>query len=354
MSPIQKSTIIFLYLRQKHALPRGALRLYPLTQRKGGVDNKGDNIKLLETEEDIEKFCYFNKDVFINIFSEDQKKSKVYDMIFLDIDSNDLNKSYMRMFYICDTLTKNGIGYFVVFSGSKGFHVYVPFKPTLLQNYREAIIEWLKDKNISKYVDIQAIESNRVTRVPYSINSKSKKICMILGTDHTRFSLQSILDGSCVDELVMPHNENLGEILREFDRRVKSFSAGKGYEFVIGSESNIFSKFDYYPQCMQILVQEALEGTDLGHLERLEMGKFLLHVFGGNVDKVKSYYKKMSDYNERKTLYNLNYIIRKNLKMLKCDNMKQEGLCPFANQQECPFNPSINHYFSIEREQQRG
>ena len=67
------------------------------------------------------------------------------------------------------------------------------------------------------------------------------------------------------------------------------------------NKSKWFSKLEYYPECMQLLTTEAQRGTSLGHSERLEMGKFLLHVMGGDVDLVKPYYQLMPDYREEKT-----------------------------------------------------
>ncbi|KKL64425.1 hypothetical protein LCGC14_2165200, partial [marine sediment metagenome] len=80
MNSVQRLHIFLLYCRDKHPFPRGGLRLFPEIQRAGTETDP-----VLKSMEELEAFCKFNKDTFINLFSDDQKRSKTYDMIFLDI-----------------------------------------------------------------------------------------------------------------------------------------------------------------------------------------------------------------------------------------------------------------------------
>ena len=327
MSNQQRKEIFMLYFRDKHPIPRGMLRLYPELNRKGSVES--------ESVEDIlqmEAFLQFNIDVYINLFSDDQKRSKVYDMVFIDVDDSDNNIALEKKNKIVDTLNENGLRELYVFdSGSKGYHIYVPFESTLLSNFRAAVIGWLKSLGIDKLIDVSAIEPNRVTRVPYSINSKSGKECI---------PIQGF------NQLI--YNNGLGKIIKTFDKENRTSIVETKQR--LKKKSDIFSDEKYYPECMQILVNEAKQGTDLGHIERVEMGIFLMHVYGDDVKTCLEYYKKMSDYSEHVTGYQLNYISKQNLKSRQCDRLREEGICPFKSAEEakeqCPFYPSLNHWYA--------
>ena len=354
---LDKSTFFIYDRNYKHPYPRGGLRLFPIVSRKGEA-------QMFNSIEEMQKFCYLEKDVFINLFSEDQKKSKSYDCMFLDIDSSDLQKSFVMLIKVLRKLYKVGkiIHYHVLFSGSKGFHVYVPFEDMFLSNYRSAVMGWLKHIGVLEYIDTSAIEPNRVTRVLGSINSKSNRRCVYIGTrsDEDEWELDDIIKYSESDfytKMLPSKNfwwKNTILELKDFDRESKVY--GKSDGIVEGVRSKIFAKPDYYPECMRNLFDEAMSGTDLGHFERLELGKFLLHVTGGNIDLVKKIYSKMSDYNESKTEYNLNYITRRKLKLFGCEKMMIEGICPFTSkiqaEKECPFYPSINKTITKERKNQ--
>lgn len=327
MSPEQQSYIFFIYMRNKHPLPRGMLRLYPQLNRKGSSESESvGNIAQMEA------FLQFNIDIYINLFSDDQKKSKVYDMIFIDVDDTDSKFAALKLEKIIETIKSNGfVNYYIFDSGSKGYHIYIPFENTLLSNYRTAVIGWLKSLGIDRLIDISAIEPNRVTRVPYSINSKSGNECIPIKS-YTK----------------LERNNGLGKILKTFDveKRTKIVDSKQRLK----KRSELFSDEKYYPECMQILVGEANEGTDLGHIERLEMGIFLMHVYGDDIAKVIEYYSKMSDYRPHVTGYQLNYITKQNLKSRSCDRLREEGICPFKSAAEakesCPFYPSLNHWYS--------
>ena len=327
MNAKQKEAIETLYLRDKHSLPRIGLRLTPMLERRGEENP-------LSGMEDIEKFIKLNKDVFISLFSIDQIDSKEYDCIFLDIDDPIPRMAFIKLLTVCDTLKRNGImKYTILKSGSKGYHVYVRFKTVMLSNYRQCVLNWLKSVKLNEIVDVAAVETKRVTRIPYSNNGKGTQ-CIPIGNDELSLSLIPK-----EAELVVETNDNFHTALKKFD---ESEVRAKG--LIMDGESKLFNKREFFPECMGMLVDEALSGTDLGHHERFEMGKFLLHVHGGDINKVAKYYSKMSDYKPRTTKYQLNHIIIRNYKMSNCKNLRNNGMCPMANQSDCPFAPSLNHF----------
>ena len=332
----------YLYERGRDPYPRTALRLYPQLKRYD-----------LESWEQFEKFIYLNKDIYCALFSKYQRTEREYDMIFLDIDSHEMHMSYLLLDIVRERLEASGIEHYLInFSGSKGFHVYVPFRPTRLVNFRNAVLEWIRDIGIQDYVDTSAIEPNRVTRIPYTINSKSGLYCVPVGDRATKFTLESALErakiGQGLNNIHVLMNEDLGFKLKTFDQ-VTSSSGVLG--IVEGARSEMFANEKHYPQCMKRLVAMSKDGVPLNHDERLQMGIFLLHVYGGDVDQVAKYYELFDDYKEHTTKYQLNYAKKRKLKMMGCDNLTDVGICCVEHSQ-CPFYDSINHFVTKERKEQ--
>ena len=58
----------------KYPYPRGGLRLYPTLASRRGEQS-------LSSVDEVEEFTKLRKDVFLNLFSEDQKESKTYDCL---------------------------------------------------------------------------------------------------------------------------------------------------------------------------------------------------------------------------------------------------------------------------------
>ena len=345
---IDKSTLDLWHRNYKHPYPRGGLRLYPAVSRRG-------ESRQLTNVSDVLKFTQLQKDVFVNLFSEDQKASKTYDCIFLDIDDSDIKRSFRLLLAVTHKLERNGIKHYnITFSGSKGFHVYVPFELQFLSSYREAILGWLREIDLIKYVDVSAIEHNRVTRLIGTENMKSGRYCIYLGNEDVvdSLDLSDILEKA-------KGNVNVGELRLQFNdmRLLQKYDMEERHhtqhDDAMQSESKWFTKPEQYPECMQRLFHEANQGTALGHQERLEMGKFLMHVTGQDIDTVVKVYAKMSDYKEKVTRYQLQYIQQRDLKISRCDSMVEYGICPFATKaeakQQCPFYPGINKFVQLER-----
>ena len=150
----------------------------------------------------------------------------------------------------------------------------------------------------------------------------------------------AIADGDPDFQWAGKTNEGLAHTLRGFDSNLR-----RGTKLDFNGISEIFPRTEYYPPCMKRLVGAANKGIDLGHAERLEMGKFMMHVHAGDIDKVSPFYSKMSDFNEGITEYQLQYIKDTGQKMTRCDKLQDLGICEFEREKmctECPFYPSIN------------
>ena len=335
--------------KNKHIFPRGGLRLYPVTEAKR-------HEPFFESWEEIDAFTRYKKDVFVNIFSEDQKRSKMFDVVFLDIDDADVSVAFEKTIEILKALQDNGVvHYHCVYSGSKGFHIYIPMKDVFLRDYRYAVTEWLRKLKVLKLVDTNCLEPNRVSRLIGTVNAKSNTHCTYLGNeiDFELYTLEFMLDLA-----VQGHNVDMKEwvendmsFLKRCDRVIQPSKAVSGK---LVKKSVMWPLLKHYPPCMEALIVEATIGTDLGHFERLEMGKFLLHIYAGDVDKVIPFYRKMSDFDPAKTRYQLEYVKEKKLKMCGCKRLIDDGICPFVDRvtakEECAYYPSLNVAMRKDRE----
>lgn len=320
----QRQAIERLYLRDKHPFSRGLLRLKPHPPIR----------TLVENMQEIEKYCRLNRDVFLNVFSEDQLQSHEYDCIFLDVDDAWDKMARIKLVSLCATLDEEGIKKYTIFwSGKKGYHVYIKFKTITIQNYRRCILNWIEKIKIGKMIDMSAIEPNRVSRIPYSINSKSEKVVIPLGNDVRKVKGEPKEEESWTFEV----NEGLHTVIKACDTVERKASKQ--------SNSQIFGlNRDQYPDCMEALIQDAEAGISLGHTERLEMGKFLMKSTGNNIEEVSKYFALMPDYKENVTKYQLGYLEKRNYKMANCKTMQENGLCPMAKQEDCVFFPSLNRH----------
>ena len=340
----QQEIIKRLYLRDKHPIPRGALKFKPELQSARGED-------ALVTLTEIEDFIEINEDVFLNLFSEDQIKSKEYDMVFLDIDNVIPSLAWLQLQTVCSRLLENGVDHFTIIkSGSKGYHLYMLMDLMMLSSYRQAVQAWIKSVKIEKLVDMQAIEPHRVTRIPLSINGKSGKLCTVIGNEDNFKSINE--DDNPQVDLIFRKNMGLGRILKGFEEEVRREIEQRGV--ILGAKSKWFKHPSTFPECIKILYEEAMAGTSLGHAERRQLAIFLVHVTGGNVDEVEKVFEKMDDFNTSKTRYQIEYIIRNNHKNNACSTMEAEGLCPYKHEDmsECPFSPSMNRFVRKERTKQ--
>lgn len=327
--------------RDRYPYPRSLLRLYPEPCRS-----------VCQNRDEFLKFNLLNKDIYANIFSEYQLAEREYDMLYLDIDDSDLDVAYTKLVLLLSRLKAVGIEhYFIIFSGSKGFHVYVPFESVRLVEYRKSAVAFLQSINVLELIDIQVINTVRGMRLPYSVNTKSGFTVISLG-NRLVFSKEEILARSLAcehaDFEIIP-NVGLGKILLNWDGIVvKQNLAEKHSTIVKGSKSILFSDEQYFPPCMLRLYNLAKEGTPLNHVERMELGIFLLHIYGGDVEKVSRYYRAMGDWNPDITNYHLEYFIRTNQHLMGCDNLDKNGIC-CMDQDICPYSPSINRFLRIDK-----
>lgn len=288
--------------------------------------------KMIKSFNEFVKYYGLLYDLFIGLFDLAQQQRKVYDKIFLDIDADDILQAYASMRRVSVALSDEGIGHVITFSGSKGFHVYIPIKNVELNSYSMSVRRWLSAFSFSN-IDYQCIEPRRLCRVVGSINSKSGLYCVVVNP------------ASSISEIL--YNASVG-ISSDFNITKNDLSFLKAYDDDGDRQSNasgskLVLEYKSYPACMKKLYVKALLGQRLEHSERLELGIFLLKQID-DVDEVVKFYSLQDDYKHHITKYQLDYAKERKLKNSGCMKLSEDGLCPLSDMTKCPFYPSLNSY----------
>ena len=87
-----------------------------------------------------------------------------------------------------------------------------------------------------------------------------------------------------------------------------------------------------YPPCIAKLVEDATAGKNLSHTARFALATFLLNV-GMSVDEVVDLFRRMPDFREEITRYQVEHLAGLRGSKIKysppsCENMRSAGLCP--------------------------
>ena len=132
--------------------------------------------------EEFQAFAlHFKHNSYVTVFSDWQRKNDIYDCIPLDIDGDDENEAFSKRKELQQKLGLRVARY--VFSG-KGQHIYLDFRPIHLYDYFGTISQWLEDKGIDGLVDpLVAKDKRTMIRIPYSINTKTKRFAIPLDMD---------------------------------------------------------------------------------------------------------------------------------------------------------------------------
>lgn len=155
-----------------------------------------------------------------------------YDFV-LDIDHKDIKQAWEIANLVREVMRSTGLPFYIVFSGSKGFHFRVDW-PEIEHNSTFSLASWIETaKDIAKAIanevgfkfgdDIDNIyDVRRVIRVPYSIHPKTNSVALPLSDkEFNMFSGGGYLP---IDVLTNIFVKNRGLLKRPADwNRAKSF-----------------------------------------------------------------------------------------------------------------------------------
>ena len=279
---------------------------------------------------------YKDKDFYTNIFSEEQKQNKTIDTIWLDIDINKGDKNsenaYNKYLEVYDKIKQFEPR--SLYSG-RGFHINADFEPIKIKHYYPMVVSFLDKHKILDLIDKQTIELNRVSRVPYTKNTKTGLYCVPINNgDSLKEVIEYAKNPIPLREIKFKQNHSLREELIEINKNIKEYVVApfkNGYR-VIKSEKD-------YPPCIVKFLKD-IETGGLEHIARLQLAMFLIKMEKDD-NYISKIFKKTKDYNDRQTQYQLGYIRNRGLKLYGCEKMRTFKLCPTM---VCPFYPSCNFY----------
>ena len=95
------------------------------------------------------------------------------------------------------------------------------------------------------------------------------------------------------------------------------------------------NSFDDLPPCVRKGIELLINTGELVHEWRLHIAAYLLRVW--DYDEVVKLFSFASDYSEKITKYQLDYILKNDIYPYSCKNAKAVGICPVKDIKKCPF-----------------
>ncbi len=133
------------------------------------------------------------------------------------------------------------------------------------------------------------------------------------------------------------------QLANEWEQR-KDAHEFKDFSFGEGKASS-----EFFPPCLQEILKKAREGQNLVHNERLFL-VFLLHAINYSVDDIVSIFSNLPDFDEAKTLYQVNFALEKHYTPHKCETLKSLHFCKAS---EYADELCLKGYYSRNMEQQK-
>jgi len=266
-----------------------------------------------------------NSSAHVSVYSQVEWETKNASCLWFDIDGKDVldSSSFVNKFLPFLEVFKPT----VVYTGGKGFQIFLSFPLTKIMDLRGATMFFLRGLDgleWEPYIDKRKIGDWRsICRVPETPHRKTKKPSEILRYGYiTDFgvSLASVLE-------------------KKFGSGIVYAEEAKSKE---GSKSENMIEYIGFPPCIQKLLSMTKTG-EMDHEERIQLSIFLMK-WGFSQEEVKFLFSKMSDYRESTTDYQLSYLNERQIRLYSCRKSIELGICPIPKG-HCRYFPSLNWIF---------
>jgi len=125
---------------------------------------------------------YHRTDCYASVYSFNpfEGRKALVDTIFIDIDAPSLKVALKEAQALTKYLFELSITPRVYFSGAKGFHIYIDFKPADVQPRAiRKFVSMLACRLSLECIDMKVVgDSSRLSRLPFTINSKTSYPCV--------------------------------------------------------------------------------------------------------------------------------------------------------------------------------
>jgi hypothetical protein len=264
------------------------------------------------------------EDVYVCLYDT----SLTIDKIFFDIDSSSLDNAFDAVKRLLRRLEELDLPYIPVFSGKKGFHIYIPVKPWKPSNIETAKAV-LRDVQESLAGDIREADKHvfgdvrRKVRFPNTLNNSN--YATPLPSHFTSWSLSQVIDWSKkprdVDYDAKPIDL---EVLTDVDVHYydhNSHQLASTYTAPVSAVSVL--------RLLRPCVAEALlSDKEPPHMLRVEMVSELMWL-GFTEEQVVGFIKTLgwSDFDEKVTRYQVHNIFSRMYKPLTCSKLRDFVRC---------------------------
>jgi len=267
-----------------------------------------------------------NKGVYVSLY--DTNVEVTIDKFVFDLDcKTNLNKALEDTIVLVERLKKKSIPCSVIFSGSKGFHVYGLLKPKKLSRdiatYYLAHLQRDLSKGIET-VDAHLIgDLRRMIRVPNTMNNNH--YCAPLPTNFQKMTLEEILNYSTRIRTRTLHFtrgilKSIPELVNiDFSQRISNETQSIAPQDTMSISS--VPDMEILKELVRPCVFEAVTKPNPPHIVRLDLVSELMFL-GFSEDQVLEIIKDLDweDFDERATKYQIKKIFEKKLK--PCSNSK--------------------------------
>ena len=212
----------------------------------------------------------------------------------------------------------------IVFSGNKGYHVYVFLKkplPFKAENYdlakkcygdmQQRLLKGLKLKTLDHSV---IGDLRRLARIPFSLHEKSGKRCTLVTLNHNFYVPSSL------------------EVFRLYGLAPRLFGAIaktqlKNEKIKISRPTRRIRnpKRHGIRPCIEAALSKPLEGPN-GHLMRLAIAREYLAA-GYTIDEIIPLFQSQADFDPEKTRYYVEHAQKNPAKPFKCETIRKLGFC---------------------------
>lgn len=271
-------------------------------------------------------------DEYAAVFSSEQIKSGTFDTILMDIDAHNGEDWTIKA---KDVLSRCTIPPTRVYVTGRGAHFYWDLDEPVkgAGRYKQVVSALVKIWGIKELVDAHVVgDVRRVARLPMSVNSKNGGWAVrvpkeILDASDIRVS-------ASIETLVTEAPGKITLIVGETEEAQKTFPPQLN-----GGAQHIFKESEY-PPCIRIAIKQMMDTGELDHMQRLHLFSFLVQndEMQKGWELLKNY---AGDFNPSISEYQLNNLAQKEHRPYKCGNVPKD-LCPYAQQRECVYYPSIN------------
>ncbi|MEM0142479.1 MAG: hypothetical protein QXL94_00795 [Candidatus Parvarchaeum sp.] len=224
----------------------------------------------------------------------------------------------------------------VYFSGV-GFHVFTDFKEPIADKivYKTFARNLVAKYGLETLVDMSCVgDVRRMLRAPTSINSKSN---LMAG----QVSLEEVFKVPYSNyTYIIEKGEKYP--IEEFGVSLTERIPKEHLETKEGRVREWKDVYGQYPPCITTAAKSLDEEGELNHSERIHLAAFLIGI--GKEDELIEHLKNATDFNERISEYQVNYIRENSIRSFSCKNASN-SICGYVGMKSrCPFYPSINSF----------